>query len=314
MTVPNPLGSFPVPPLAGRFRMGANFTEDPTDYWWNYQWPDGTYVACGEPAGWESITYITPLDEAGGRDGALSGPSSVAPRDLDMEALIVAPTAALLRQHLAHVRQVLGPQGLPGPRQPVIWEQHDFGSGQRLALITRPTGRLRMSAVPGVTEGGLAAVVNFTLTASNPVWKYRSGVAETATMGLSDPSLVTGRTYDRTYSWTYGPGATATGGQMTVVNSGDLPAYPIFTVTGPVDFPVITNVTTGLGFAINRNMPAAEVVTIDSRTGVVTPASVRLAGRPWVLAPGANTIRWRSTSGTFYPAATLRLDWRSTSR
>lgn len=314
MTVPNTPGSFPVPDSTGQYRMGPLFTESPAvDYWWNYQWDDGTYTACGEPEGWESTIYITPMDQVGGRDGALLGPQSVAPRDLDCEALIVAPTAALLRQHLARIRAVLGPQSLPGPRQPVIWEAYDFGTDRRLALITRPQGRASMVVVPGGVEGGLAAVVRFTLVAANPPWKYQSGAAETASVGLADTSLIAGRTYSKTYSYNYGV-ALPIGGEIIVETTGDLPSSVVFTITGPVDFPIITNVTTGQSFQVNLNIPAGTTVTIDGNTGVVTPGSVRLIGRPWVLAPGQNTIRWRSASGTYYPAALLRLDWRSTSR
>jgi len=305
--------SFPVPTLTDRFRMGPLFTETPdVDYWWNYQWADGTYTACGEPAGWESLSYVTPLDVAGGRDGALTGPQSIAPRELECEALIVAPSPALLRQHIARVRRILGPQGLPGPRQPIVWEQHDYGTSRRLAFITRPDGPARFQVVPGFQEGGLAAVVTFKLVAANP-WRHQSGAAESAQDGLPNSALVTGRTYSKTYSYNYGAGTGAIGGEFVAVNSGDLPTEVVFTVTGPVDYPIIANATTGLSFQINANLSASDVVVVDGQTGVVTPASVRLVGRPFLLQPGNNTIRWRSLSGTYYPAALLHMAWRSKS-
>lgn len=315
MTAPNPLASFPVPTINERYRMGPDFAETPDqDYWWNYQWPDGTYTACGEPEGWESLTYITPIDQVGGRDGGLTGPQSVAPRVLELEAAIVSPDATTLRQHLAKIRRLFGPSGLPGPRPPIVWEQYDYATSRRLGLITRPTGDMRLAVVPGTMEGGVAAVVVATLTAANPPWKFQSGGAsETAHVGLSNPALISGRSYDKTYSYTYGLTASP-GGELIAVNQGDLAAYPIFTVTGDVDLPIITNVTTGQSFQINKTLAAGEIVTVDATTGIVTPASVRLIGRPFPLAPGANTIRWRSASGTYYPAADLRLNWRSTSR
>jgi hypothetical protein len=294
--------------------MGPLFTESPDhDFWWNTQLDDGTYTISADPVGWDSTAYVTPIDEVGGRDGGLYGPQSVAPRIIEVDALMVAPDAATLRQNIARIGRILGPQGEPGPRQPVIWEQHDFGTGERLALLTRPTGQARFPIVPGYARGGVAAQAQFQLVAANPVWKFRSGAAEWASVGLLDTSLVQGRTYNRTYDYTYGA-ATAIGGEMEVVNSGDLAAWPLFTVTGPVDTPIITNVTTSQDWAVNKVLAAGEVVTVDSRSGAVTPASVRLVGRPFALAPGSNTIRWRSLSGTYYPGALLRLDWRSTSR
>lgn len=315
MTAPNPLASFPVPTINDRYRMGPGFAEDPTlDYWWNYQWSDGTYTACDEPTGWESLTYITPIDQVGGRDGGLIGPQSVAPRTIELEAAIVAPDAITLRTHLAKVRRLFGPTGLPGPRDPIVWEQYDYATNRRLALITRPSGDLRFDVVPGTMEGGVAAIITATLIAANPPWKYLSGGnTEFAQVGLANPALISGRSYDKIYNYTYGL-TTSPGGELVANNLGDLAAYPIFTITGDVDAPIITNATTGLSFQVNKTLAAGEMVTIDARTGVVTPSSVRLIGRPFPLAPGANTIRWRSASGTFYPAALLRLDWRSTSR
>lgn len=313
MTAPNPPASLPVPALTGQFRMGPDFTADPTrDYWWNYEWPDGTITAAGEPEGWEAVDYITPLDQVGGRDGALVGPQSIAPRTLEIEALIVSPNAALLRQHIAKVRGLLGPLGLPGPRPPVLWEQNDFGTDRRLALICRPTGGFRPVVIPGFTPGGLATAMTFNLVAAKP-WKYQSGAVEFNQVGLQNPALVGGRTYNKTYDYTYGS-STPAGGTMVCTNNGDLPAYPVFRVTGPVDFPIITDTTTGLSFQVNKNLAAGETVVIDSSLGTVTPASVRLIGRPFPLAPGGNTISWRSASGTYQAAALLRLEWRSTSR
>lgn len=308
-----PMASFPVPDLDAQFRMGPLLSESSVDYWWNTQHSDGTYTACSEPEGWESLDYIAPVDQVGGRDGGMSGPQSVAPRGLECQALIVSPTPQILRQHLAAIRRIFGPQGLPGPRQPVVWEQHDHGSARRLALVCRPTGKLRFVVQPGYVPGGTACVIAFTLTASNPLWKVAAGDVESNQVGLLNPGLVQGRTYSKTYPYTYGAGG-AVGGEMTCYNAGDLSAWPTFIVTGEADFPIISNATTGQEFAVNKNLITGEIVTIDSRTGQVTPSSVRLAGRPFPLAPGVNTIRWRTLSGAFHAEALLRLEWRSTFR
>jgi hypothetical protein len=313
VTLPMTAASFPVPDLSGQFRMGPLLTDSAVDYWWNTQHEDGTYTACGEPDGWESLTYISPVDQVGGRDGGLSGPASVAPRTLECQALIVSPTPQILREHLAAIRRIFGPQGLPGPRQPVVWEQYDFATNRRLALVCRPTGMLRFVVAPGYAEGGTACVISFVLTAANPPWKYQSGVVEANQVGLLNPGLITGRTYSKTFSYTYGAGG-AVGGEMTCYNAGDLSAWPTFIVTGPGDLPIITNSTTGQEFQINKTLVGGEVVTVDSRTGQVTPSNVRLNGRPFPLAPGANTIRWRTQSGAYNASALLRLEWRSTSR
>ena len=313
MTAPNPAASFPVPATTEQFRMGPLLTEAPAvDFWWNTQLGDGTYTAADEPEGWESIEYILPLDQVGGRDGAFTGPESVAPRVLEIKALIVAPNGQVLRDNCQKIRRILGPQGLPGPRQPVVWEQYDWRTGVRQAFVTRPQGGLRIRAIGGAHPGGEAAEISFQLVAANPVWKYQSGAIEFAEVGLLDTGLVEGRTYYKTFDYTYGSGGSP-GGQLIAINNGDLPAWPVFTVRGEADAPIITNATTGQDWQIDTNLVSMQIVTVNSRTGVVTPGSVRLLGRPFALQPGANTITWRTASGAFHPEALLRLEWRSTS-
>lgn len=302
--VVNPYGSFPLPDSTALYRMGPLFTASAVDFLFNTQQADGTFVSCAEPPGWEGLDFNTPLDQAGGRDGALIGPQSIGPKTLDIAALFVSPTASLLRRRIAALRTILT------TKQPVIWEQYDFGSGVVQALVTRPVGKLAYSIPMSAVPGGVACAVTFSLVANTPV-KYLSGAGEFNSMGLLNQTLITGRTYDKTYSYNYGL-AGDPGGTMTCVNQGDANAFPVFTVTGPVNTPVITDVSTGQSFQVNAIIPAGNTVVIDSASGSVTPSSIRLIGRPFTLAPGPNTIRWTDSLAAYDPAASLRLDWRST--
>lgn len=295
-----------LPPVAqsGQYRLGDDFSELSDDFWWNTEHDDGTLTACDEPDGWEGVEFVTPIDTAGSRDGGLDGPQSVGPRVLPIEGMIVAPDAATLRRKIRSLRAKLG------PRRRVVWDQYDFGVGVRMGLICRAQGDFRAKPVSGSQDGGVATLVRFTLVAANPPWKMASGVVESINIGLPT-GVVTGRTYNKTYNYTYGA-ATNPGGSGLAVNRGDRDAWPVFTITGPVDSPVITNETTGDAFIIVGNLAAGETITIDSRTGVVDPSSTRLVGRPWKLVLGNNTVRWRATSGSFDPNANLRVAWRST--
>lgn len=313
MTAPNPTASFPATAVAAQYRMGPLFTETPgVDYWWNTTHDDGVYTIVGEPDGWESVEYILPLDQVGGRDGAHTGPQSIGPRVLECRALIVAPNAQSLRTHLQRLRRILGPQGSTGTRQPIIWEQHDFASGLRLALITRPQGTFQPHVLAGHSLGGNAAQITFNLVAANPPVKYQSGAVQSNEIGLQDTTLITGRTYDKSYDWSYGVGSGNPGGEMVVVNNGDTLAWPVFYVLGPADFPIISNTTTGRDFQLLYDLSAGETVSINSSTGEVIPGTVRLSGRPFPLVSGPNTIRWRTQSGAFNTDARLRMEWRST--
>jgi len=288
----------------GRYRLGDGFTDLPDDFWWNTEHDDGTLTACEEPEGWEGVEFITPIDTSGGRDGGLDGPQSVGPRVLPIEGMIVAPDAATLRNKIRTLRAKLG------PRKRVVWDQFDFGVGVRMGLICRSQGDFKATPVPGNQLGGVATLVKFSLVAANPPWKMITGADEFVDIGLPS-GAVTGRTYNKTYNYTYGA-ATNPGGSALAVNQGDVDAWPMFTITGPVDSPIITNETTGDAFLVVGTIASGATVTIDSRTGVVVPSSTRLVGRPWKLVPGDNTVRWRASSGSFDPNANLRVSWRST--
>jgi hypothetical protein len=302
--VANTWASFPVPAVTAQYRVGPLFTASAVDFVYNTRHADGTFTICADPEGVHGLDFVTPIDQAGGRDGGLIGPQSIGPRTVDVKALIVAPTPQLLWQKVAAQRTILA------AKQPVIFEWYDFGYGLTLALITRPTGKLATTTVPSGVPGGLAIGIAYSLVAATP-WKYLSGGGENASVGLVNPALITGRTYDKTYSYTYGSSANP-GGVMQATNQGDSPAYPVFTITGPVNFPTVTNVTTGQSFQVNAAVAAGSTVVIDSNTGSVSPGNIRLIGRPFTLAPGVNTIRWTDSLAAYDPAASLRLDWRST--
>lgn len=297
--------NFPTPVTTGQYRMGPAFVADPTDFIFNAILADGTKTICRDPEGIHGLEFITPIDQAGGRDGGLIGPQSIGVRTVDVDALVVAPSPQLLWQKIAAVRTVLA------TKKAVIWEYYDYGYGLTLALVTRPTGKLQTTTpVHPHVPGGLAIGIACSLVAASP-WKYLSGSGESASMGLVNPALITGRTYDKTYNYTYGS-ASSPGGSMVVSNLGDSPAYPVFTITGPVNTPTIFNATTGQQFQVNAVIAAGSTVTVDANNGAVSPANIRLIGRPWTLAPGANTIRWTDSLAAYDPAASLRLDWRST--
>lgn len=288
----------------GQYRLGDGFSELSDDFWWNAEHDDGTLTACDEPEGWEGVEFITPIDTAGGRDGGLDGPQSIGPRVLPIQGMLVAPDAGTLRTKIRVLRAKLG------PRKRVVWDQYDFGARRRMGMVCRSQGDFRATPVPGNQLGGVATLVKFTLVAANPPWKMSTGAAEFVDIGLPS-GAVTGRTYNKTYNYTYGA-VTNPGGSALAVNAGDVDAWPTFTITGPVDSPIITNETTGDVFMVVGTIAAASVVTIDARTGVVSPASTRLVDRPWKLVPGGNTVRWRANSGSFDPNANLRVSWRST--
>lgn len=311
MTLPNPWAVIPVTGMEQRCRMGPLLTESPgIDFWWNTQHPNGTHTVA-DAEGWQSQEFITPIDQVGGRDGGVLGPPSIAPKTLNVNGMLSAPTPQALHETIERLRYVLGPQTQSGTRGPVVWEQHDYRTGVRLGLSTRPVGLFDPVVASGHVPGGYVAQVRFSLVAANPTWKFKAGPMETASAPLLNPALLGGRTYDKSYNWNYGA-SSSPGGELIANNSGSLEAYPTFTVRGPAVNPIVTNATTGQAFQILATLSATDTVTIDARSGTITPGTVRITGAPFTLAPGPNTIRWRSVDDVYYPGALLTVQWYST--
>ena len=296
-----PPASMPDTPSQVWYRLGSGFTTDDTDVWWNRIEDTGLLSMAEEPAGWEAVDYNVQLDQVGSRDGALIGPTSIGPKQLAIKAAVVSPSPLLLRQRIARVRQLL--------RGVVVWEQFDFGVGERLAMLCRAEGAFRPSPPFGHQLGGIASQLTFDLVSGRPL-KYSTGAAQQLPLGL--PTGVTsGRTYSKTYSFNYG-GVVNPGGAGIAVNRGDEWAAPLFTILGPVPQAVIRNDTTGAEFSLGAAVAAGQTVTISADTGIVVPASTRIVGTPFLLAPGPNVIRWRTAVGTTSADAQLTLTWRST--
>ncbi|WP_160051425.1 phage tail domain-containing protein [Nocardiopsis sp. FR26] len=62
------------------------------------------------------------------------------------------------------------------------------------------------------------------------------------------------------------------GGQATITNAGDLPAYPVWEIHGP-GTPTISNTDTGESFGFTQALEAGQVLTVDTRPPDVEPVT-----------------------------------------
>lgn len=306
MSAPNPYYVLPKIGTNEQYRMGTSFLPDPAnDFWWNTTDALGNIAFTAQPDGWDSLTFISPLDTAGNRDGGLAGPPTVGPRVLAIsDAVLIGSSPANMRMLLSRLRSMLG------PRKSVVWEQFDYARGIRVALSCMANGDFTPSAPFGRSLGGEACTVSFTLQAGSP-WKVASGGgAEMLFLNLPVDE-VSGFTFPLTFPFNFGA-TTNPGGEGVANNIGDEPAYPIALVTGPVNAPTISDDTTSQSYSFLDDIPAGTTVKVDHQTGVVTPSNFRLSGPTFPLMPGGNLIRWSAASGSFNPSASLVLQWRST--
>jgi len=96
-------------------------------------------------------------------------------------------------------------------------------------------------------------------------------------------------------------------GEVTLVNGGNYNAYPIFTFYGPLDNPVIANVTTGEQLQLNLSLAtASDRVEVDVflRSAKFTPSMANarqyITGDFWTLAVGNNVIHLAQATYNIY--------------
>lgn len=89
-------------------------------------------------------------------------------------------------------------------------------------------------------------------------------------------------------------------GDTTIVNPGEISAWPRWTVTGPMTKLTATNITLGQRFALTYSLSAGQQVQITTQRPMVRgPGDINLAGSLdwpsavlWPLLPGANQVNF----------------------
>lgn len=154
-------------------------------------------------------------------------------------------------------------------------------------------------------DGGASWEFSFSLIAPDP---RRYDVAETTALtGLP----VTSGGLSLPISLPLSIGAVTTSGLLTLVNSGDMPTRPTFTITGPCPPCTITH-SSGRRLTVPDAVPAGRSLTldVDSRTALLDGTASRVVTGTWFeFAPGVNEVQF--SSATYDAAALLSVSFRS---
>lgn len=106
-------------------------------------------------------------------------------------------------------------------------------------------------------------------------------------------------------------------GATSVVNVGDVEAFPVWRVNGPATVVTLTNDTTGKTLTITHTMTGAEWLEVDTRplhksitsdAGVNLWDTVSVSPSLWSLEPGQNHITISVTGATVDTEATMTYD------
>lgn len=218
-----------------------------------------------------------------GEDGARSRQVRYLPRVIDIDCQVVGATRQETLSKLADIARSLSPK-------------LGFGS----LRVTREDGSARELAC--ILAGGMAdtgnggedeRVVPLTLTfrAMDPYWYSVS----TTTASFSSE----GATNFFPFGFPFTVSSSAVFATASATNTGDVEAWPMWTIEGPGAELVLSNITTGKSLSMNHTFAAGELLIIDTAPGaktVISGAGTNLYGSLnntsslWALAPGLNSI------------------------
>jgi hypothetical protein len=226
-----------------------------------------------------------------GRNGAYLRTVNVPPSDIDLPVFILGETHA---QRISRSRQLAG---WLNPARGDVTLQISGSSGASRGL----TGRGQLIAGGERWPTG----ERFTLALHAHDDPYWSDTDETTATYQVDQDAVTwvGR------AWVpFRVQSSAIFNTTTVLNDGDVDAYPSWTITGPGSSISLVNVTTGKALPLSVTLGAGEVITVttDPGTGGVVADEhgepragiVPFAASFWALVPGSQSIQVEMADAT----------------
>jgi hypothetical protein len=165
---------------------------------------------------------------------------------------------------------------------------------------------LRTTVDPNYTYGYITSQVDFFCPDPN----YYDNNLQTSVMQIS---AALGRTYNKTFNYTYGGGsATVT---TTISNIGWGTTYPTITINGPITNPVVGNSTSGNILYFTGTYSALDLLEINLYDQLITlngaPARNLLISGTWFDAPPGNSNFFFTGTGTLAGTTQATVSWYS---
>ena len=126
-------------------------------------------------------------------------------------------------------------------------------------------------------------------------------------------STVAGRTYNKTFDYTYGGGSVII--TSTVTNNGWTDTYPTITIKGPITDPIVGNVTQNKYLNLVGTYTDTDVIVIDLYNKLITlngqPARNILSTGEWFSASPGNNEYYFTGTGTLAGTTEAVVTWHS---
>jgi hypothetical protein len=260
------------------------------------EFDDSNYVLNPEIIGFGIPPALVRIENSAG-DGGVFRHSKRGVRDIDMAITVLGDTNEEVQTKLRRLSRLL--QDTSGPT--VI--RATFNSGDSVSLQAHYVGGAESSW--GDTAGQLWNKWVVSLKCPNPYWQ--SDVLEefrVTTGNLGRGLLPQLSKLKVTSSQVFGI--------ITVDNTGDVPAYPVWFIRGPISNVVISNGTQSFSFV--ESVLDGETITVDTATGKVTDdqgtnrySILGPAPKLFRVDPGVSSISVDGVAAT--AAAEVRLDY-----
>jgi len=234
-----------------------------------------------------------------GADGEFVFAQFTRGRTLAISGMLKIPTGANPEQYLDEYLEAFSPRADDAP-----FYYKTPGVDQRV-IYCRPTAA-PVDYDENLNTGYIPFLVQ--LIAEDPR-KYSAGQLSFGPVGL--PSTSGGRSFPKVYPKAYG--TIATGGTILVTNAGNATSYPVFTITGTVSNPIVSNDTNNTQMQLNVDLSTSDQLVIDTGINSVTlngteRADLLIGTEVVYLSGGTNSIRFSANS--FTSTGTLRGTYR----
>lgn len=264
-----------------------------------FGWP-ATQLAITNLSGWLDYNLRGSNLERPGRHGSFPGSMHAEERTIEIELTSDSDDATVL----AGLRRATVVDEDPAEEPLTLW------AGTETPQVV--LAKLKRRAIPTDYEfsvGYHRATMQW--VASDPR-RYAVSESTSPVVGLPSPGIG-GLVFPLTFPLTFGTPGIA--GSTTVTNTGEVPTWPTYTITGPVTGPIITTGGAVLRFRGDFDLALGQTAVIDTDTrsvlinGVARRDTLNLT--EWVpLKAGVPTVVQFGGQGVYDPAAGLVVSFR----
>jgi hypothetical protein len=241
-------------------------------------------------------------DNRGYHDGMFTGRDFLSGRTISMIFNTFGDSNGSAQTNYNTIQRVLLPQ--TQGTTPLYFKFPNSPTSEQ--FINARVRALRTTVDPNYTYGYITSQVDFFCPDPN----YYNNNLQTSVMAFSP---IAGRTYNRTFNYTYGGGSSII--TTTISNIGWATTYPTITITGPITNPVVGDLTSGDVLNFTGTYSALDVLEIDLYNQLITlngsPARNLLISGTWFDAPPGNSLYYFTGTGTLAGTTQAAVSWYS---